>query len=244
MDDAPTSVRPYEDPLNKDQKPISICTYKPHVIYQWTEPPAFRHDNYAHFISEDCEPTNPIAKFVVATERLDLQDRWGCHPKKGQVFFTSHVRHKTYVVVKKIRHVDNVDWTNVTQGLRNLPTALEKDSQTTCRIANSGDLLVSLPQNKITEIVAEIFRGGNITITLCHGKIEVPPVEIRPKIISKYHGSLIGGHKGITKTYRRIRERYTSSVRKVSSRPLHLHIGVILHHRAGGILRSNLHLIE
>ena len=57
----------------------------------------------------------------------------------------------------------------------------------------------------MTELVAEIFRGGNITITLCHGKIEVPPVEIRQKVIAEYHGS----HKGITKTCRRIRERYT-----------------------------------
>ena len=47
--------------------------------------------------------------------------------------------------------------------------------------------------------MAEIFRGGNITITLCHGKIEVPPVEIRSKIIVGYHGSLIGGRKGTTK---------------------------------------------
>ena len=56
--------------------------------------------------------------------------------------------------------------------------------------------------------MAEIFRGGNITITICHGKIEVLPVEIWSKF-AEYHGSLKGGHKGITKTYRRIRERYT-----------------------------------
>ena len=56
--------------------------------------------------------------------------------------------------------------------------------------------------------MVEIFQGGNITIPLCHGKIEVLPVEMQPKIIAEYHGSLIGGHKGITKTYRRIRERY------------------------------------
>ena len=54
-------------------------------------------------------------------------------------------------------------------------------------MANAGDLLGSLPQNKMTELVAET----------------------RPKIIAEYHGSLIGGHKGITKTYCRIRERYT-----------------------------------
>ena len=76
-------------------------------------------------------------------------------------------------------------------------------------MANSGDLLGALPQNKTTETLSKIFRCGDITITLCHGKIEVPPAEIRPQIIKEYHSSLIGGHKGITKTYLRIRERYT-----------------------------------
>ena len=36
----------------------------------------------------------------------------------------------------------------------------------------------------------------------------------------------------------------TRSVRKVSGLPLYLRTGVILHHRAGGILQSNPHLIE
>ena len=45
---------------------------------------------------------------------------------------------------------------------------------------NLGDFLRSLPQNKMTKLVAEISRGVNITLTLCHGKFEVPPLEIRP----------------------------------------------------------------
>ena len=97
----------------------------------------------------------------------------------------------------------------MTQELRNLRIALEKDRQATCRMENSGDLLESLTQNKMTELVAEIFRGINITITLCHGKMEAPPLEIRLKIVAEYHGSFTGGHKGITRTYYRIRERYT-----------------------------------
>ena len=38
--------------------------------------------------------------------------------------------------------------------------------------------------------------------------------------------------------------RNTRSVRKVWCLPLYLRAGVILHHRAGGILQSNPHLIE
>ena len=37
---------------------------------------------------------------------------------------------------------------------------------------------------------------------------------------------------------------YTRSVRELSALPLYLRAGVILHHRAGGILQSNPHLIE
>ena len=37
---------------------------------------------------------------------------------------------------------------------------------------------------------------------------------------------------------------HTRSVRKVSGLPLYLRAGVILHHRAGGILQSNPHLIK
>ena len=97
----------------------------------------------------------------------------------------------------------------MTQGRKNLQLALRRDKKTTLRMANSGDLLGSLPRNKMTDILYKIFRGGDIIVTLCYGKIQVPPPEMRPKIIEEYHSSLIGGHKGITKTYRRIRERIT-----------------------------------
>ena len=76
-------------------------------------------------------------------------------------------------------------------------------------MANFGDLLGALSQSRMTELLLDMFFNGPPTITLCHGKIEVPSVEDRLQIIFENHDSLIGGHKGKTKTYRRIRERYT-----------------------------------
>ena len=191
------------------QKPLLNCTEVHNIKLESTEPLTYRRDNYAHFISEDCDPSNAIAKLLVATERLDLLNTWESRPKKGQVLVPSHGKHKTYSVVVKKRHFDEIDWKDVTQGLKNLQLALRRDKQTTLRIANSGESLGSLPQNKMTDILSEIFRGGDITVTLCHGKIQVPTPKMRPKIIEEYHSSLIGGHKGISKTYRRNRERYT-----------------------------------
>lgn len=75
-------------------------------------------------------------------------------------------------------------------------------------MANSGELLGLLPQGYHGKLVTSMFRGGDATIIFCHGKIEVPPLEIRQDILDEFHKSLIGGHKGVNKTYRRIRDHY------------------------------------
>ena len=43
---------------------------------------------------------------------------------------------------------------------------------------------------------------------LCTGEMQVPPQESRKRIIKEYHTSLVGGHKGITKTFKLIRSRF------------------------------------
>ena len=169
---------PYIDPQSPPsleekpevQKPLLNCTEVHNIKHKWTEPLTYRRDNYAHFLSEDCEPTNAIAKLLVATERLDLQDTWESRPKRGQVLVTPHGQHKTYSIVVKKRHFDEIDWKDVTQGLKNLQLTIRHDKQTTLRIANLGDLLGSLTQNKMTDILSEIFRGGDITVTFATGR--------------------------------------------------------------------------
>lgn len=57
-------------------------------------------------------------------------------------------------------------------------------------------------------MILEVFSDVNVKITMCKGEVTISPPEQRKTIIREYHSSLAGGHKGCTKTYRRIRERY------------------------------------
>ncbi|KYN18583.1 Pro-Pol polyprotein [Trachymyrmex cornetzi] len=60
--------------------------------------------------------------------------------------------------------------------------------------------------------VLEKFRNTFIErptiISVCRGAIITPPIEDRVKIITEYHESAVGGHKGVTKTYLRIKQQY------------------------------------
>ncbi|KAL7307899.1 hypothetical protein TKK_0000215 [Trichogramma kaykai] len=43
---------------------------------------------------------------------------------------------------------------------------------------------------------------------MCYGQVDIPKEKDRKDIITNLHTSHIGGHKGISQTYAKIRERY------------------------------------
>ena len=62
--------------------------------------------------------------------------------------------------------------------------------------------------NETKAHLRRIFSDVDLTIIVCTNKIEIPAVEKRTNIIAENHASAIGGHKGMTKTYYRIKQRY------------------------------------
>ena len=51
------------------------------------------------------------------------------------------------------------------------------------------------------DLINSAFDKTTITVVFFQNNIPIPPVEDRFKIMREYHISVIGGHKGITKTY-------------------------------------------
>ena len=61
------------------------------------------------------------------------------------------------------------------------------------------------------EILATLkiaFLDSTIKIIICIGITQYPTKEQRSQLIEEAHSSAIGGHKGVTKTYNRIRQIY------------------------------------
>nr|XP_034195346.1 uncharacterized protein LOC117611508 [Osmia lignaria] len=67
----------------------------------------------------------------------------------------------------------------------------------------------SMPNRQgLKAILQIVFADSNINITICKGTVQIPPKEERKNIIRENHESPVAGHKGIRKTYLRIRNKY------------------------------------
>jgi len=66
----------------------------------------------------------------------------------------------------------------------------------------------SVPWENIYAKLNSILSHARVNITVCTNAISSPPTDKRQEIITEYHASAIGGHKGMTKTYRRVKDKY------------------------------------
>ena len=165
-------------------------------------------NNYVHFLSADCDFVTPVSRLLVDLGAVDPQDLKDRKPKIGDVLITPHKHFNIYSLIVKQNHFDEINEEYVRVAVHNLRIALEKENISGFRISKHGDFSDTLPKGKLREILTQEFTNSKIEITICYGNVNIPPEELRTQIISENHESKIGGHKGINKTYRRIRERY------------------------------------
>ena len=166
------------------------------------------HDNYAHFISTDRILTSPICKTLKAIGLLDETKLLSEELIKNRVIVTRNEEGKVFSIVGTNSFYHEMGESELAPALAALRSAVECDRVRSFRIAAHGETLHRFDAETLERYFKIIFKHTPMSITICTGEIQLPPETEREDIIRHYHESLIGGHKGVTKTYRRIRSLF------------------------------------
>ncbi|KAL6416902.1 hypothetical protein ACFW04_013098 [Cataglyphis niger] len=93
---------------------------------------------------------------------------------------------------------------NCIRSLLDVVMELELTSFSISKTDNFDDL----PWHYIIGQIQGYLRDLPVHITVCKNLVRTPPFEQREALINENHSSAHGGHKGITKTYNRLRPHY------------------------------------
>lgn len=161
------------------------------------------NDNRAYFVTSRNQPLCTGAIVLSQSEMLpELKDFTLGRAKItecGNKFLVAlPIKESLHVRVDKEIFVDAID------SLLDVCTEL---SLNTVRISKT-DHLDDLSWAEIIVVFKERFQGKFVKLILCCNLIDIPNEEIRNMIIKETHDSPINGHKGVAKTYSRVRQHY------------------------------------
>ena len=96
---------------------------------------------------------------------------------------------------------------NLTNSITTLVTFLKQKNIKTLSIAYKNNI-ENIPWEDILSTFCRIFHDSGITLIACKGTLKYVPEEKRDNIFYELHKSPIGGHRGVSKTFNRVRQRY------------------------------------
>ena len=117
-------------------------------------------------------------------------------------------KNKIFSIVIKPRYFDKTNTQDIFIGLNNLKDTLVCEGITSFRTSRTGDATDDLAPNEFIKKINDLFSNTEISVNICYGKIQIPKDKDRLGIINEFHGSIMGGHREVTKTYRKIRESF------------------------------------
>ena len=165
-------------------------------------------DNIVQFISSDLSfssTNNKLLEDINAVKREELKE---AQPTVGDVITVENRNRYIFNLVINNNATEEITPSALHACLRSLAKALSDKEVKSFRISRKGELTDKLPRGKLLEIILVELRHLPVTVTVCFGACSYLPVEDRKAKLLECHTSMFGGHRGVIKTYRRIREQY------------------------------------
>ncbi|RLU23008.1 hypothetical protein DMN91_005286 [Ooceraea biroi] len=164
-----------------------------------------RKDNVAYFVDTDGNPLDSGSQKLF--ERNDLP-RMGSLTL-GQVKVIKHKNFLHLVLPASERQSKGPTLTleQIIPVIEDLRATSDKLKIQTLSIAKT-DLINNVPWNNVKSQLQLAFANAPTKLIICNGQIKYPPKDLHSEIIREMHYLPTGGHRGVTKTYSRIKHKY------------------------------------
>ena len=170
-----------------------------------------RDDNLVLFIPADLKITTQTGRELIQSNRLIYEDLLNENPENLQIKNVIVIKHENYCIFYLIikQTFDSKPYLqDIIASIHGLKVAMDSLKIKTVSISRIGNGFNQISWPTVESELRAVFGGGDYTITVCYGEIEIPSESDWIKIIRENHCSVSGGHKGATKTYERIRENF------------------------------------
>ena len=164
-----------------------------------------RKDNLAYFVDINGKPLDTGSQKLFERNQL---------PNFGLLTLgeAKAIKHKKYLhVVLPVKAEQNIGPTmtlhNISCAISSLRKLTDKLNLDTLSIAKT-DLINNVPWDNVKTQLQLTFLNAQTKLIICNGLVKYPPKDLRSEIIAEMHCLPTGGHRGVTKTYNRIKHRY------------------------------------
>ena len=113
-----------------------------------------------------------------------------------------------FIIIVKNKQDDKVYIniiSDVVQAMRNAMVTL---GMKIVKVSSVEKGLEDLPWSTVEQVFKQHFLNTGLFIIVCSGAVVITPVNQREVIIKEFNESVVGGHKGASKTYWKVRSNY------------------------------------
>ena len=161
-----------------------------------------RKDNFVCLIAQDGTPLDPGAENLARQRKLPTRSDLTL----GRAKVTNLGSHKLILLPCKQSQAHDTNRTDLLECLRSLLDVTNELSIQTISMSKFSPDRISW--SSIRDILLELFSASSTQILACSNEVVIPPPHRWTDIITENHVSAFAGHKGISKTYKRIRHHY------------------------------------
>ena len=166
-----------------------------------------RKGNIAYFVNSSGEPSDNGSKKLIEFNKIPIKQKLEVNEVQQTKRKTKNKHYYSLCIRGKNPESLTIIKQNITTTLSILKHLLIKVKQKEISFAKSEEI-EKLNWTEIEGIIKGIFQNSGIDVIICTGSLKYISYEKRDEIFYEMHKSPIGGHRGVSKTYNRIKQNF------------------------------------